>query len=196
MILPKFQQNGKIDFDFDSKHFWYSFFLFLFCYYDIIVIVDTRTRTMKRRNANTNEKSAGDGTQRISRLFIYLFWFCYYFVCGKCGVEKLANFSLSSICTLNLQSSKRRNYSFIFICYTHSHTHTHKFAQQNNISIREPVRIMCCTELNCESNAFRSFRLYSLHSMKRKFFLRSPFFMWISIDLILTLLSHLIRRAA
>lgn len=25
MILPKFQQNGKIDFDFDSKHFWYSF---------------------------------------------------------------------------------------------------------------------------------------------------------------------------
>lgn len=152
---------------------------------------------MKRRNANTNEKSAGDGTQRISRLFIYLFWFCYYFVCGKCGVEKLANFSLSSICTLNLQSSKRRNYSFIFICYTHSLTHT-RTNSHNKIIFLFANQYGSCAVRNWTVSPMRfvSFLLYSLHSMKRKFFLRSPFFMWISIDLILTLLSHLIRRAA
>lgn len=122
--------------------FWLETLLILFSssssYFVDDVIVDTRTRTMRTKCTQNRNRRATEHSE--SRVYLFIFVMFYYFMFGKCGVEKLANFSLSSICTLNLQSRKRRNYSLIFIRYT-----THKFTQQNNISICEPVRIMCCT---------------------------------------------------
>lgn len=138
LILPKFQQNGKIDFDFDSKHFWFLF-LSPSAYSADDVIVDTHAHAQNEENLHTNEI----GGRRNFALRVYLFIFVMLLFYVENVVWKNWPIFLCRQFVHSIYKAEKEGIIHLFSFVTR--THTHMKPQKNNIFICKPVRILYWT---------------------------------------------------
>lgn len=118
-FTQNFQQNEKIDFDFDSKHTFDLFWL----------------KHTRNEEKHTNRKeSALATTELLNRVY-------YYFILNRCmyvcGVEKLARFFffVVNLYTRFTQSRKKGIIYLFFFRYTHTNTSASARIHKNNIVI-------------------------------------------------------------